>query len=145
MERLYYSIFKTQMFALLYLIFDLVQSNLFAGNGLETFTYTLNNGVLKMDCGTYDDCYSLLCDLEIDPLYYLIIVKAKYWDGNCDKLDTDFYGPIGAEFDTYHGNIMTGQYIINNVSQASILLCKLNKNESITQIQYYNYGGSCLY
>ena len=40
----------------------------FAGNGLVTTAYDIRNGVTEANCTTYDDCYNLLCVVDVGVL-----------------------------------------------------------------------------
>ena len=117
-------------------------TNLFAGNGLTTYGYTINHGIIEMNCSDYDDCYSLLCEYTWIPTYYLIIIKPNDWDGNCDKLNNSDSRQFDAEIDVFDGNKVYETYITSNVSDASIWLCMINKNKNVTHLEYY--GDLCL-
>jgi len=108
-------------------------TNLFAGNGLQTYAHTiLHDRTININCITYDDCYNLLCSYIVQPVY-LVIIKPNYWNGNCNQLNINDNRLLDAEFDIYSGNT-SKTYYTKTVSGASILLCELNNN--INQIQY---------
>lgn len=126
---------------LIILLFSLInvtlQSSLFSGNGLKTYTrYIFSNQIIEMNCTTYDDCYNLLCSYAFQPID-LIILKPNYWNHNCDKLNKTDNRVLAAEIDLYSGNKFIGYTLTNTVSDNSITLCALNKNNTITQLQYF--------
>ena len=116
------------------------QPQLFAGNGLKTYTYTMYNGILEMNCSTYNDCYNFLC-MPVMPDDYLMIIKPNYWSGNCKQLNDMNNNTFNAGLNIVYDNKIYKWYDVYNISQASLLLCKLNKHSNITRIEYY--GISC--
>lgn len=111
---------------------------LFAGAGLTTYIYTLNHGVLEMNCTTYDDCYDLL-STPAWPEDYQQIIKPNDWSGNCSELDNGDDRMLNATLITTAGYKFYKWYDIYNLSGASSLLCTLNKKINITKIYYYYF------
>jgi hypothetical protein len=125
---------------ILFLISTSSQSDLFAGNGLKTYTQNiLNNKIIEIDCSTYDDCYELLCSYMYQPIF-LITIKPNYWNKNCDELNKTDNRLLSAEIDSYINNKYVGYNLTNTVSDNSIALCMLNKNKTINQLQYFIYN-----
>ncbi len=121
------------------LINPIYTTNLFAGDGLQTFAHTiLHDRIINANCTTYDDCYDLLCSYMFQPVY-LVIIKPNYWNGNCYQLNMNDNRLLDAEFDIYNGNI-SKLYYTKTVSEVSILLCMLNNNTA--QIQYFIFNCS---
>lgn len=58
-------------------------STLFAGNGIMTYSYTLEGKEIDMAC------YILLCVFLSDPSLYLNTIQPNNWDGNCSQLDSN--------------------------------------------------------
>lgn len=116
------------------------RNDLFAGAGLQTFAHTIFSGIVEMNCTTNDDCYELLCDYQFQPLYY-VDIRPNNWNGNCSELGPND-STLSAEFDVFIGNKLITAYITSTLSEASIRLCLLSKNTSITEIQYYGYSCS---
>ena len=117
------------MYFLIFLI-CIIKGSLFAGNGIQTSTYTDDGQVINFGCNTYDDCYEFFCIFLNDPSFMLTIIKPYLYDENCNLLDAS---------DGRLMNVEINDYTINNISQASILLCELNKNKSVTEIDYYGF------
>ena len=116
------------------------QNNLFAGNGLKTFSHIiLHNKIIEMDCNTYDDCYDLLCEYIIQPVF-LVVTEPYNWNGDCNHLNKTDSRQLIAEFDTYHNDNFDNNYTTETNSDTSLLLCELNKNNNITQIQYFIFN-----
>ena len=115
-------------------------ADLFAGNGLITYSYNIlhDHEIIEMNCTTYNNCYELLCDFLSDPIY-VVKVHAKQWDGNCDDLDSTDFRVMWADFDVYDGIIYNNSYKTKTNSDASKLLCVLGKNTSFTDIYYMNF------
>lgn len=133
---------KSMHLLFIFLFFQLlIASNLFAGNGLKTFEHTILDKIIEFDCATYNECYELLCQYIYEPVF-LVIIKPKLWDGDCDNLNHDTRQFV-ASFDMYHGN----QYIISinttTLSEASKLLCLVGKDNFVTQVQYF--GINCTF
>ena len=118
------------MYFLIFLFCVIDAKGLFAGNGITTSTYTDNGQVINFGCNTYDDCYQLFCTFLVDPTFMLTTIQPYPYQGNCNSLDAT---------DGRSMNVEINNYIINNISQASILLCQLNKNKSVTEIDYYGF------
>jgi len=127
---------------ILLLICNTLQDSLFAGNGLKTYAHNILNGqTFEMDCTTYDDCYEILCTYMLQPMF-AITLKPYYWNQSCDILNKNDNRLLAAEIDFYSNNKFVGYSITNTVSDTSILLCKLNKNSTINQLQYFVYNCS---
>ena len=128
---------------LLYLLYLLSRvdiicaTELFAGNGLQTYAHTiLHNRIINTNCTTYNDCYTLLCSYIIQPVY-LVIIKPNYWNGNCHGVNMNDTRLLDAEIDIYNGNV-NKTYYTKTLSGASHLLCKLNNNTN--KIQYFIFN-----
>jgi hypothetical protein len=119
----------------LFFLLVIVNSQLFAGNGMSSTSYTIDDKIIVMDCKTYDDCYSLFCIFLYDPTFYFTSVKANYWNGDCNKLNID-NRTLVALFDTYYHDKIDKEYVTNDMTDVSKLLCLLNRNTNISQIQY---------
>jgi hypothetical protein len=115
-------------------------SQLFAGNGLRTYSHTiLHDKIIEVNCTTYDDCYDLLCSFLFQPVY-LVTLNPNNWNGNCNTLNRNDNRQILAEIDTYIGNTNVGVYNTKTVSDSSLILCSVNKNSNITEISYFVYS-----
>lgn len=115
-------------------------NQMFAGNGLTTYSHTiLHNRIMEMNCTTYDDCYELLCDFLAEPVF-IVQIKPLQWNGYCNNLNKTDNRLFKADFDAYHNGIYNGTYETNTNSDASMLLCALSKNTNITSIYYSNFG-----
>ena len=125
------------LFFILFFV-NLVISNLFAGNGLETFEYTIDGKIINMNCTTNDDCYELLCSYMFDPTQYAVIVQPIEWNGNCSELNQTDNRQLASYVDAFNGRKYTSFNPLT-VSDTSILLCTLGQNKSIIQIQYLIY------
>lgn len=92
-----------------------------------------------MKCTTYDDCYDLLCYFLQEPMFIFTTISPNYWNGTCDTLNNNDDRSLTAEFDLYSGNKFIGYNVSQtvSVSEASILLCNLILNKSVTNIMYY--------
>ena len=130
------------MFFLLFV--SLISGQLFAGNGLNMNVYTQNNGILVMNCSTYDDCYNLLCTPTF-PGDYLQTLVPNAWVGDCNKLFKEDGRDVDSEIDAFSGYKLDNWYITSNLSGISILLCTLGQNCNITSIEYYPFGPSACY
>jgi len=109
---------------------------LFAGNGLKTSAHTLlHDRIIEMNCTTYDDCYDLLCAYMFDGTVYDITVTANDWDGDCHQLNSTDNRLLSAEFYTNNQTYQT-----ETVSDASILLCMLNRKSNGDQIDYFGFN-----
>ena len=127
---------------LLLLIRDTLQDNIFAGNGLKTYAQNILNGqTFEMDCTTYDDCYEILCTYMFQPMFS-VTLKPYFWNQSCDTLNKNDNRLLAAEIDSYSNSNYLGDNSTNNVSDMSVLLCKLNKNSTINQLQYFVYNCS---
>lgn len=115
-----------------------LSGDLFAGNGITTYSYTIDNKIIDFGCDSYNDCFELLCIFLSDPTIYLTVVRPNNWNGNCSQLYPDDSRSLGGELDTYNNDKFLDWYTVDNVSEASILLCEFNKNKTITQIEYYS-------
>jgi len=118
------------LFFIINAVFHIVlpTKNLFAGNGLVTYSRTiLHDRIIEMNCTTYDDCYNLLCSYLYEPVY-LVIIDPNDWNGACDNLEADSRLLL-AQLDVYKGNIPYKSLKISTVGQASKLLCELKKDE----------------
>lgn len=113
----------------LYFINLISADELFAGNGLQTYAYEiLHDRVINVNCTTYDDCYEVLCEYSFLPIY-MVTVKPNKWNGNCNSLNMADNRLLSAEFD-----VGKNQYNTKTISEASVLLCKLN---NVTNLIYY--------
>jgi hypothetical protein len=133
-----FALFLSLAFAAVDLRKEFRTTDLFAGAGLQTYAHTVFSGIVEMNCTTNDDCYEVLCDYQFQPLYYVDIVPNN-WNGNCARLPPD-YRTLLAEFVTFTVNNSITSYSTSTVSGASVLLCFLNTNTSIVEIQYYGYS-----
>ena len=93
------------------------QATLFAGNGIITYLYTINQE-FEMGCNTYNECFTLLCYFLTDPSLMLKLIQPNPWDGDCNQLPMD-NRTLNADL-IINNNTIT----INNMSQASFLLCQ---------------------
>lgn len=135
-----------------YLIGTESSGNLFAGNGLITYSYTILDNetieinyeaygdVIEINCTTYNDCYDLLCSFLFQPVYLVNVIPHK-WNKNCDELDLLDNRSLSAIFDIYDGETYIDGYLTNTVSGASFLLCMLNKYNDI-KISYFGLNCS---
>ncbi len=122
---------------MLILLFFGLTNTLFAGNGIMTYSYTLEGKEIDMACDTYDDCYTLLCIFLSDPSLSLTTIQPNNWDGNCNQLDSDDDRELGhAELDAYSNNTIIAWTVAVNMSYTSKVLCQFNKNKNITWILY---------
>ena len=113
----------------------------FAGNGLKTFGYQIDNKILEVDCMTYDDCNELLCSY-IYQLVYMVVVKPNQWKGDCSQLNTNDTRQLESYIDIFNGSTYYGTFNPGTISDTSIALCRLGQNKSITLIQYFIYNCS---
>lgn len=123
------------MIKMLFLFINLCYG-LFAGNGISTNSYTDDGKVISFGCNTYDDCNELLTVFLSDPTFLITTISPYPFNGNCDTLPND-NRPLSATYDIYNHNIYIKTYNTTTLSQASILLCELDKNINITEIDYY--------
>lgn len=131
------------MFYLLLLAFINIISteHLFAGNGLRTYAHNIfRNRILEMNCTTYSDCYSLLCNYIYQPMYYITIVP-NYWNGDCRSLNMNDDKLFIAQFDVYTRTGYNKTVSTKTISDASKFLCMMSNNSYIRDI-YYN-GENC--
>ena len=85
------TIIEYLLFLFVNMIITKNQNNLFAGNGLKTFSHIiLHNKIIEMDCNTYDDCYDLLCEYIIQPVF-LVVTEPYNWNGDCNHLNKPPY------------------------------------------------------
>lgn len=112
---------------------------LFAGNGLKTWAKSLDGTITVTDCLDYDQCYNTLCDYSFLPVYW-VEVRPYAWKNNCSYLDPTDDRYLSSEIDIYNSDGYLGYYETTTVSDASILLCALGKNKSITMIEFTGYG-----
>ena len=98
--------------------------------------YDLFGNVIEIDCDTYDNCYNLLCSYQFQPTLS-IIIKPNTYDKNCDQLNINDTRPLSAEIDYYNGDKIIGWTVATDVSDTSLILCEMNKNTSITEIEYW--------
>lgn len=114
-------------------------NQLFAGNGLVTYSYDIlhPNDIYQMNCTTYNDCYELLCDFLSEPIY-VVQIQPRQWNGNCTDLNPSDSRLLWAYFDAYHNGIYNNTYKTKTNSEASRLLCLLGKNTSLNFIYYEN-------
>jgi len=119
-----------------FLFLTIVNSALFAGNGLKTYSKDILHGrTIEQECTTYDDCYELLCYFLSSPIY-IVDIKPNEWNGDCASLGNVDDRILKADLEAYHNNIYNGTYSSKTNSGASILLCRLAKNTTINAIIY---------
>jgi hypothetical protein len=124
------------MFILL-LFLSVSANDLFAGNGIATYSYSIYGEKFNMNCTTYDECHYLLCNFLSNSTLYLKIIEPNYWTGNCSQLNSNDNRTLAAFLDVYNiNNKLIIEYIVSTISHASQILCKLGQNKSISKIEY---------
>lgn len=108
---------------------------LFAGAGLNSFSTSIFNGkTIEMKCTTYNDCYELLCDFLSVPID-VDTLKPIEWNSSCDKLNKNDNRMLIA----YLYQDLTS-YSVKTLSDASVLLCELGKNNNAGKIYYIMFN-----
>ena len=112
--------------------------DLFAGDGLQTYGYTiLHHRLINMNCTTYSDCYYLLCSYDYGDIFPVFIVPNER-NNDCDQLNSTDIRLLKTEFTVYYKNgNLRNYYETKTVSEASLLLCKLKLDMHIKQIFYF--------
>jgi hypothetical protein len=117
-----------------------IEQELFAGAGLITFGFDLdNNSLVSNNCTTYDDCYNLLC-YYIDYPLFPTLIKVNPWNLECSHLKVQDNRHLFCEFDIYYTNgTVKESRTVGTVTAASKFLCDTSKNDDIylTHIAYF--------
>jgi len=118
---------------LLFLLFSTVLGY-FAGDGINTYAYTINGQVDIQMCYTNDGCYMLMCYFLSDPSYELIIIQPNPWVGSCEPLVDNRV--LNGIIVTFVNNVYDQTYNVVTVSNMSQLLCQLGQNKTVNEIDY---------
>jgi hypothetical protein len=104
----------------------------FAGAGFNiNFTNSIGQPDFDANCTTNDECYTLLCSPNDNPLYQVKITPNKS-NIDCNKLPSD-NRVVKGYYNLYYDDL-TGKTVFKTqtLGEASALLCDLSRNFDFT-------------